>query len=91
MTFEEYLEAGIKQLEDIKAASADHVLQCNELCTHCAMYLLIDPSIATINAALNSGEVGMCDDETCVNNIAYSIVKSVFTELENKTNKEENA
>lgn len=85
MTFEEYLEAAIKQLELVKESSTEHYDACTEMCTHCAMYVLLPVNIATIKAALASEEKGICDDPNCVNNLAYNIAKNTFEEIERKT------
>lgn len=85
MTFEEYLDAAIKQLEAIQAASKEHYESCTEMCTHCAMYILLPSSIATINAALASEEKGICDDPNCISNLAYNIAKTTFEEIERKS------
>jgi hypothetical protein len=85
MTFEEYLDAAIKQLEAIQEASKEHFENCTEMCTHCAMYVLIPTSIATISSALASEEQGICDDPNCINNIAYNIAKLTFEEIERKS------
>lgn len=84
MTFEEYLEAAIKQLEVIQESSKEHFESCTEMCTHCAMYVLLPTNIATINAALASEEKGICDDQNCISNLAYNIAKSTFEEIERK-------
>jgi len=85
MTFEEYMQAAVKQLEQIQEASAEHYEKCTEMCTHCAMYILLPSNIATIQAALASEEQGICDDPNCINNIAYNIAKLTFEEIERKS------
>jgi len=89
MTFEEYLQAAIKQLELIEEATRDHYDECTEMCTHCAMYVLIPASIATINAALASEESGICDDPNCINTIAYEIAKNTFEQIEKRQPQEQ--
>ena len=85
MTFEEYLNEAIKQLKAIQEASKEHYDSCTEMCTHCAMYVLLPTNIATIEAALAADEKGVCDDPNCVNNLAYNIAKNTFEEIERKT------
>ncbi len=84
MTFEEYLETAVKQLQSIQEASKEHYEKCTEMCTHCAMYVLLPSNIAVVNAALASEESGVCDDPNCINTIAYNIAKDTFEEIERK-------
>ena len=86
MTFEEYLEAAITQLERLNEFAKEHYDECAEPCAYCAMYVLIPSNIATIKAALASEEVGLCDDPNCINNIAYTIAEAFFKEIERKEN-----
>jgi spore maturation protein SpmA len=85
MTFDEYLEAAIEQLQSIQESTREHADSCSELCTHCAMYTLLPVSIATIKAAMASEEKGICDDPNCISNLAYNIAKSLFEEIERKS------
>ena len=84
MTFEEYLDAAIKQLEAIQEASKEHYESCTEMCTHCAMYVLLPSSIDVVKVALKSEEQGICDDPDCINTLAYNIAKNTFEEIERK-------
>lgn len=86
MTFDEYLNEAIDQLQLIQEANEEHYKSCTEICTICSLNVTIPGQIAVIKAAITSPEPGLCDDPACVNNIAYEIAKSIFDELSRKMN-----
>ena len=86
MTFKEYLQQAIAQLNNFRSDFQLHYDGCLEKCVVCIFYAMIPSNIAIIEAGLAAEEDGLCEDPTCINNLAYNVANAMFEEMDRREN-----
>jgi hypothetical protein len=86
LTYREYLQKAVEELKVAKNFLEVHYKECKEICATCVFYNLIPANISVLEAAIASPEEGVCDDESCINNLGYNIANSIFILFEEREN-----